>query len=195
MARARTIPVPRVQPADRRGVAVDLRRRHVGRRDGAAGHRAQQRPRFAVAGRHMSGRRPCRVPARRRARGRPDQPAHDHHRRRDRQHDRRVGDRRAGTRWCAADLAHGGGRGGVGHRCGVLLSGLQRDPAQDPACRPTAGRQRRRRRCAPGLPARRRPRHRRASLVGATFPALGSVAVAVLFADRPVCCWWPPDLR
>ena len=53
---------------------------------------------------------------------------------------------------------------------------------QDPARRPTAGRQRRRRRCAPGVPARRRPRGRRASLVGATFPALGAVAVAVLFA-------------
>ena len=161
MACARTFPVPRIQPADRRGVVVDLRRRHVGSRDGAAGHRTRQRSRIAVVGRHLSGRRPGRVPTRRRPRGRPDEPTHDHHRRRDRQRGRRDGDRGAGTRWCAADLAYGGGRSGDGHRRGVLLPGLQRDPAQDPACRPTSGRQRRRRRGAPGLPARRRPCRRR----------------------------------
>ena len=108
LARARTVQVPRVPPADRGGVPVDLRRGHVGRRDGASGHRTVQRPDVAVAGRDLPRRRPGRVRVGRRARRRPDQPAHHHHRRRDRQRDRRVRDRGPGTRWRPADLAHGG---------------------------------------------------------------------------------------
>ena len=72
----------------------------------------------------------------------------------------------------------------LGTRCGVLLPGLQRHPAEDPARRTTAGRQRRRRCGAPGVPARRRACGR-GMLVGATFPAVGSVVVAVLLRDRP----------
>ena len=49
----------------------------------------------------------------------------------------------------------------TGHRRGVLLPRLQRDPAADPAGRAAAGRQRRRRRRASGVPARRRSGHRR----------------------------------
>ena len=194
LARARTLPVPRVPPADRRGVAVDLRRRHVGRRDGASGHRTRQRSRVAVAGRHLPGCRPGRVRAGRRDRRRPNQPARHHHRRRDRQRDRRVDDRGAGTRWRAADLAYGGGRGGTRHRRGVLLPRLQRDPAADPARRAAAGRQRRRRRRAPGVPARRRPRRRRPR---------GRVRRSRRWArswwrccsPSACCCWWPPGRR
>ena len=188
MARARTIPVARIQPADRRGVPVDFRRRHVGRRDGAAGHRTQQRSRIAVVGRHMSGRRTCRVPAHRRPGGRPDKPADDHHRRRDRQHRRRIGDRRVGVHWRAADLAHGRGRGGIGCRCGVFLPGLQRDTAEDPACRTTTGRQRRRGCGPPGLAAGRRPCH--SGHIGGC-----DVAGPGCCSPSACSCWSPPDLR
>ena len=161
MARARTVPVARVPPADHRCVAVDLRRGHVGGRDGASGDRARQQPRVAVARGDVLGRGVRRLRSGRRNRRGPDQPAHDHHCRRVRQRDRVVGHRGAGTGWCAAGLAYGGGLSGDGHRGGVLLPRVQRDPAANPARRPTSGGQRRRRRCAPGVPARRRPRGRR----------------------------------
>ncbi len=137
---------------------------------------------------------PGRVPARRRPRRGPDQPAHDHHRRRDRQHRRRVGGRGAGTRWRAADLAHGGGRSGAGHRRGVLLPGLQRDPAAGSClpnnCWPPTASKAWCARCssapsAPPSPASwwvRRSRH------WARSPWRCCSASAC-------CCWWRPDPR
>ncbi len=59
LARARTIPVPRVPPADHGDVDLDLRRGHVDRRDGPAGHRTRQRPGVAVAGRRPAWARAC----------------------------------------------------------------------------------------------------------------------------------------
>ena len=155
---------PRVPPADRRGVAVDLRRGHVGRRDGAAGHRARatirRRCRWLPHAWALVSSRSCSSAGSRptgSTSGRSSSPS------RLVNTVGRVGGRRAGTRWRTADLAYGRRRGGVGYRRGVLLPGLQRDAAADPACRAAAGRQRRRRCGAPGLPARRRPRRRRRS--------------------------------
>ena len=96
-----------------------------------------------------------------------------------------------GLAWRAADLAYGGGRRGAGHRRGVLLPRLQRDPAADPARRATAGRQRRRRRRAPGVPARRRPRRRR-HRGRCDVPCRWARSRWPRCSPSAWCCWWPP---
>lgn len=165
VARTRTVPISRVPPADRSGLTVDLRRRHVRGGVGHASHRTRQRSRIAVDRDDVLRRRPGRVRVDRRDCRRPIPPTRDHHRGRDGQRARLVGDRGTRTAWRAADLAPGGGRGRSGRRGGVLLPRLQRDPAADSAAGPAARGQRCRRRGASGLPAgggsgRRRRRRR-----------------------------------
>ena len=114
MARARTVPLPRVPPADHRGVAVDLRRRHVRRRAGPSGDRTRQQSRVVVDRDDLLGRGLRRIRLGRRDHRGPDQTAHDHHLHRVRQRDRRVDHRGAGTGRCAAGLASRGRRSGDG---------------------------------------------------------------------------------
>ena len=161
MARARTLPLPRVPPADHCGVAVDLRRRHVRCRAGPSGDRARQQSRVVVDRDDLLGRGLRRIRLGRRDHRGPDQTAHDHHLHRVRQRDRRIDHRGAGTGRCAAGLASRGRLSGDGSRSGVLLPRVQRDSSQDPARRATARSQRRRRCCAPGVSARHRSRGRR----------------------------------
>ncbi len=193
LARARTIPVPRIPPADRRGVAVDLRRRHVDRRDGAAGHRARQRSRcrcrwsrpawasafvaFLLVGGIAADRvnqrtiiiavETVNVPP-------------------------SIGDRGARDWLARCEIWHMAvAAAALGIARGVLLPGLQRDPAEDPACRTTAGGQRRRGRGAPGLPAGGRSRSRRASWWARRsrrwVPSRWRRCSPSVW-----CCWWRP---
>ena len=189
LARARTLQVPRVPPADAKWPCRSPR--HVGGRDGA-GPSNSTMTRVAIAGRHLSGAglvASC-WPA-----GwlRPNQSTRHHHRRRNGKRDHGVNDRDSGTRWHPADLAYGGGRRRTRHCRGVLLPRLQRDSAPDPSGRTAVGRQRRRRRRSSGVPARRRPCGRRPGCrCDVPLPGGRRRGGAVPSAS---CCWSPPGPR
>ena len=182
MARARTIPLPRVPPADHRGVAVDLRRRHVRRRAGPSGDRARQQSRVVVDRDDLLGRGLRRIRLGRRDHRGPDQTAHDHHLHRVRQRDRR---RRLSRCWdwsvrCRSGISRWPQRRWAAAAAFFFPAYSAILPRILPAEQLLA---------ANGVEGVVRPVFQRAVgpavagiVVGATFPALGATTVAALFA-------------
>ena len=78
-----------------------------------------------------------------------------------RERDRRIGDRRVGTVGALQIWHMAVAAAALGIAAAFFFPAYSAILPQDPACRTTVGRQRRRRRGAPGVPARRRPCRRR----------------------------------
>ena len=153
----------------------------VGGRDGAPGHRTRQRPRIAVAGRHVPGGRPGRLRVGRRAGSRPNQPARHHHRGRNRQRDRGVTIASLGLIGALQIWHMAVAAAALGIAAAFFFPAYSAIlPRMLPAEQLLA---------ANGVEGVVRPVFQRAVgpaiagiVVGATFPSVGAVVVAVLFA-------------